>query len=107
MSESERIRKIHSFVQKIRSSEEMGVKYMQAWEEKVLEREEGRDEGILLGTGRSIEELLKELGPVPEKLHKRILEEKDLDTLNAWLKLAARASSVEDFCFLLDSREKM
>ena len=40
MSESERIRKIHSFVQKIRSSEEMGVKYMQAWEEKVLEREE-------------------------------------------------------------------
>ena len=106
MSESERIRKIHSFVQKIRSSEEMGVKYMQAWEEKVLEREEGR-EGILLGTGRSIEELLKELGPVPEKLHKRILEEKDLDTLNAWLKLAARASSVEDFCFLLDSREKM
>lgn len=111
MSESERIRKIHSFVQKIRSSEEMGVKYMQAWEEKVLEREEGRkegrDEGILLGTGRSIEELLKELGPVPEKLHKRILEEKDLETLNAWLKLAARASSVEDFCFLLDSREKM
>ena len=115
MSESERIRKIHSFVQKIRSSEEMGVKYMQAWEEKVLEREEGReegrkegrDEGILLGTGRSIEELLKELGPVPEKLHKRILEEKDLDTLNAWLKLAARAPSVEDFCFLLDSREKM
>ena len=119
MSESERIRKIHSFVQKIRSSEEMGVKYMQAWEEKVLEREEGReegrkegrkegrDEGILLGTGRSIEELLKELGPVPEKLHKRILEEKDLDTLNAWLKLAARASSVDDFCFLLDSREKM
>ena len=107
MSESERIRKIHSFVQKIRSSEEMGVKYMQAWEEKVLEREEGRDKGILLGTGRSIEELLKELGPVPEKLHKRILEEKDLDTLNAWLKLAARASSVEDFCFLLDSREKM
>ena len=70
-------------------------------------RKEGRDEGILLGTGRSIEELLKELGPVPEKLHKRILEEKDLDTLNAWLKLAARASSVEDFCFLLDSREKM
>ena len=70
MSESERIRKIHSFVQKIRSSEEMGVKYMQAWEEKVLEREEGRkegrDEGILLGTGRSIEEFLKEVGPVPE-----------------------------------------
>lgn len=38
---SENIWKIHECVKKIKSSEEMGVKYMQTWEEKILEREEG------------------------------------------------------------------
>ncbi len=28
--------------QKVKSNEEIGVKYMQAWEEKYYEREEGR-----------------------------------------------------------------
>ena len=32
-------------VSQIKASEEMGVKYMQKWEEKVLDREEGRAEG--------------------------------------------------------------
>ena len=40
-SESERIRKIHNYICKIKSSEEMGVRYMQAWEEKVKDWEEG------------------------------------------------------------------
>ncbi|MCI9135015.1 MAG: hypothetical protein HFI31_12640 [Lachnospiraceae bacterium] len=50
---SERIRDIQTRVAAIKSSEEIGVKYMQAWEEKVLEqqraREEGREEGRLEG----------------------------------------------------------
>ncbi|MBS5387124.1 MAG: hypothetical protein KHY31_07050, partial [Clostridiales bacterium] len=37
----------------IKSSEKIGVKYMQAWEEKILEqekaREEGRKEGLAAG----------------------------------------------------------
>ena len=44
-AESDRIRLIHECVRKIKSSEEMGVKYMQSWEEKIYEREEGRQEG--------------------------------------------------------------
>ena len=40
-AESDRIRLIHECVRKIKSSEEMGVKYMQSWEEKIYEREEG------------------------------------------------------------------
>ena len=40
-SGSERIRVIHECVSRIKSSEEMGVKYMQSWEEKVMEREKG------------------------------------------------------------------
>ena len=50
---SKRIRDIQTRVAAIKSSEEIGVKYMQAWEEKVLEqqraREEGREEGRLEG----------------------------------------------------------
>ena len=42
---SDAVRKIHEHISKIKASEEMGVRYMQAWEEKVQEREEGRSEG--------------------------------------------------------------
>ena len=44
-SGSDRIKRIHDRVCRVKSSEEVGVKYMQAWEEKYYEREEGREEG--------------------------------------------------------------
>ncbi|MDD3404496.1 MAG: Rpn family recombination-promoting nuclease/putative transposase [Hespellia sp.] len=44
-SNSELIKTIHECVKRVKASEEAGVKYMQAWEEKVYEREEGREEG--------------------------------------------------------------
>ena len=48
-SKSEKIKEIHRRISKIKSSEEMGVRYMQAWEEKVMLKEEGRQEGKLEG----------------------------------------------------------
>ena len=45
-SGSEVLRRIHEHICKLKASEEMGVRYMQAWEEKVKEREEGREEGL-------------------------------------------------------------
>lgn len=42
---SERIKKMHREVQKIRASEEMGVKFMQKWEERVYDRLDGKAEG--------------------------------------------------------------
>lgn len=42
---SEKIKCIHERVCKVKLSEEIGVKYMQAWEEKYYERQEGREEG--------------------------------------------------------------
>ena len=44
-SANEKLKKIHKHVSQIKASEEIGVKYMQKWEEKVLDREEGRAEG--------------------------------------------------------------
>lgn len=58
-SGSANIRKIHECVKRIKSSEEIGVKYMQTWEEKVLEREEGRKSGIEEGILKSLRNLMK------------------------------------------------
>lgn len=59
-SDSVRLKRIHQRVRKVRASEEIGVKYMQAWEERYFDklesREEGRKEGIEIGKeeGRAI-----------------------------------------------------
>ena len=54
-AKSERVRRVHDRVCKVKVNEEVGVKYMQAWEEKYYEREEGREEGRIEGriTGRA------------------------------------------------------
>lgn len=54
-TDSQRIRRIHSHVCKVKSSEEIGVKYMQAWEEKYYEKQEAREEGIKLGIEEGIQ----------------------------------------------------
>ena len=57
-SKSDRIKQIHACVSRIKSSEEAGVKYMQKWEEKIIEREkalaEGRQEGRQEGKSEMI-----------------------------------------------------
>ena len=53
-SANEKLKKIHKHVSQIKASEEMGVKYMQKWEEKVLDREEGRAEGKAEGRASEI-----------------------------------------------------
>ena len=58
---------------------------------------EGREKGITEGHALSVLSLLEDTGPVPEELRGRILEETDQETLERWLKLAARAGSIEDF----------
>ncbi|MCI5595921.1 MAG: Rpn family recombination-promoting nuclease/putative transposase [Lachnospiraceae bacterium] len=48
-SQNEKIRIIKKRVSQVKLSEEMGVRYMQAWEEKAMEREAGRKEGYESG----------------------------------------------------------
>ena len=93
----ERIRLIHECVRKIKSSEEMGVKYMQSWEEKVYEREEGIAIGKAIGKAEDILEVLQELGEVPDELKDRILAQQDIVVLKDWLKAAIKVSSIDEF----------
>lgn len=46
---SERIHNMHERISKIKSSEEFGVKFMQEWEEKIIERQKAREEGLAEG----------------------------------------------------------
>ncbi|MCQ4635821.1 Rpn family recombination-promoting nuclease/putative transposase [Anaerovorax odorimutans] len=48
-SSSKTIRKIHEKIQAIKADEEIGVKYMNAWEEKLMERQEGYEAGMKEG----------------------------------------------------------
>lgn len=54
-SGSPRIRKLQQKVNAIKASEDMGVKYMQAWEEKVMDRQEGFEEGHTRGLEEGLE----------------------------------------------------
>ena len=69
---SERIHNIQKRIHAIKSSEKIGVKYMQAWEEKILEqekaREEGRKEGLSEGHASGLKEgLTQKLKELVEK----------------------------------------
>lgn len=62
-SGSFRINRIHEKINAIKSSEEMGVRYMQAWEEKMLERQEGfldgQSRGISIGNFEMLSKLVQ------------------------------------------------
>ena len=58
------------------------------------ERREGRNDGIAEG----LLSLLKaKFNMVPRELREQISSTQDFDTLNLWIKIAAKADSVEDF----------
>ena len=76
---SERIRRIHDRVRKVRNSEEVGVKYMQAWEEKYYEKEEARKEGLQEGLQNGARNKLKD--QVKKKLEKGKTVEEIADAL--------------------------
>ena len=58
---------------------------------------EGRAAGRVEGKAESILCLLSETGSVPDPLRKKIRQEQNLDTLDRWLLLAARAENIESF----------
>ena len=59
--------------------------------------QEGVKEGIIEGKVESILELLEDISTIPDKVRERIHNEKDIKVLNSWLKLAAKAESIDEF----------
>lgn len=61
-------------------------------------RREAWEDGRIQGKAEAVLELLQELGTVVEELQTLIMEERDLQKLKTWHKLAAKAKSIEEFC---------
>lgn len=61
------------------------------------ERKEGKAEGKAEGKVDAIIELLEDLGSIPEALKTQLEGEMDLNTLSTWLKMAAKAESIDQF----------
>ena len=61
------------------------------------EYEKGHQEGIIEGKVESILELLEDISTIPDNVRERIHNEKDIKVLNSWLKLAAKAESIDEF----------
>lgn len=57
----------------------------------------GKSQGVIQGKAEAVLELLAELGSVPNELRKEITEQRDIDILSAWLKLASKVDSLEEF----------
>ncbi|MCI7262695.1 MAG: Rpn family recombination-promoting nuclease/putative transposase [Clostridiaceae bacterium] len=76
-SGSEAIQEIHSRVQQLKESEQIGVRYMQEWEERAYEKmeakEEGREEGREEGIRALIEDNLEE-GIGKERIIKKVMK---------------------------------
>ena len=66
--ESQRLKKFHDRVCAVKSNDEVEVRFMQLWEEKALERLEGRHEGRLEGRQEGAE--VKLIEQVCKKLRK-------------------------------------
>ena len=84
--------------------------------EKEFSREEGRAEGKAEGRAEGIEEgkleaqkedilvLLRDLGEVSPQVEEIILSQREEQRLKIWLKLAARAESMEEFVDALQTK---
>lgn len=88
---------IQKSVEHIKQSRRMEEHFMTFEELLREERQEALEEGRQEGVSKAIITLLGEKGDIPNTLKERIAGEKDLELLTSWLKLAAKAKSVEYF----------
>ena len=59
--------------------------------------DKGRRQGMAQGKAEDTLELLEEYGAISDELRQKIIRETDLEILKRWLKLAAKAESIEEF----------
>ena len=61
------------------------------------ERQEGEARGEVRGHATCVLTFLEEKGSVPKELRERISQEKNLEVLQKWLKLAAKVDTIRQF----------
>ena len=99
--EDEFVKRLQTSIKLIKSSREMGERYMLFEEMLRDEHAEGKAEGI--AEGRVVElvetilEILEGYGEIPESLRSRIMSIKDNRVLRQLLKCAVQATTISEF----------
>ncbi len=108
-AKTENLQKLHEMVTAVKRDGKVGLAYMKSFEIEERIREEGIAEGKAVGLAEGIEkgviqgkindilELLSDFGEIPSSLKEQITAQKDEEVLRVWLKLAAKAGSIEEF----------
>lgn len=94
---SEGLKKLHSYVSRVKVLPEVEKEYMKFEEIIYYERKEAAEEACRNRRLEDIWELLEEYGRIPPELKERMEQERSEDILKKWLKLAARSGSLEEF----------
>ena len=107
--QDEKILKIHERVKYIKRDRKLEAGYM-TMEEYIHQEAERRAKLMAESMVKSMAEsmaasrvaqnilaLLEDLGTLPDQTKERIAKEQNEDVLSAWLKLAARTDSIEEF----------
>ena len=107
--QDEKILKIHERVKYLKRDRKLEAGYM-TMEEYIHQEAERRAKLMAESMVKSMAEsmaasrvaqnilaLLEDLGTLPDQTIERIAKEQNEDVLSAWLKLAARADSIEEF----------
>ena len=89
--------RLQQSVSEIKRSRRMEERYMLTELLMQDERRAGRKEGHIDGRKASIMETLADIGTVPVRLQEKIMKEDNVDQLKAWLKIAVRVDSIEQF----------
>ncbi len=98
---NETTRKVHNYVSQVKILPEVKSEYMNLEEYIWYERRETRKEtGI-----EYILELLREHGPIPQELERRLQEESDPDQFRQWHRLAAKVSSISEFMQKMEEKQ--
>lgn len=90
----ERLVELDRIVTEVKENEEWEAMQMNLIEIGI---EKGKAEGKAEGVAEEVIDFLEDYGIVPDKVQEMIFAEKDLATLKKWVKLAARAGSLEGF----------
>jgi len=108
-AKTESLQRLHEMVTAVKRDRKVGLTYMKSFEieqrireeEREEGREEGRAEGLAkgktAGLAEAVLDLLGGLGNIPAPLRERVIAQNDEPVLRAWLKLAAKAESMEVF----------
>ena len=95
--EDDFVKSLQDSVASIKKNREMEERFMLLELMLQDERREGRTEGKVESKAEDIIGFLEDLDVLPEELREKILNENDLTILKRWLKLAAKADSIEQF----------